>query len=212
MNLVGYSFVTFAHVRYSRQKSFCVQWLLVLNKGFLVTNIMRKWLLLAAVASVVLMLDQIAKALVIANMQDGQTIEVIPAFAPYFQFTRVPNTGIAFGMLTGGNFFLLVLTSIIVVVLLYVYRKLSEQATIQHIAFAMIIGGALGNIIDRIRFGHVVDFVHITIPNIISNVSNFADHFVVLGVIIILVDSFLDERREKPKNIEAESMPVEGAD
>jgi signal peptidase II len=177
-----------------------------------VTNIMRKWLLLVFVASLVLMLDQIAKALVIANMQEGQTIEVLPAVAPYFQFTRVPNTGIAFGMLTGGNFFLLVLTSIIVVILLVVYSKIPTQATVQHIAFAMIIGGALGNIIDRIRFGHVVDFVHITIPGIISNVSNFADHFVVLGVMIILIDSFLEERREKPKNIDTESVPLEGAD
>ena len=176
------------------------------------TNIMRKWLLLVFVVALVLVLDQIAKALVIANMQNGQTIEVIPALAPYFQFTRVPNTGIAFGMLTGGNFFLLVLTSIIVVVLFVVYSKLPTQPTVQHIAFAMIIGGAIGNIIDRIRFGHVVDFVHITIPNLVSNVSNFADHFVVLGVIIILVDSFFEERREKPKSSEAEPVPVEGAD
>ena len=176
------------------------------------TNIMRKWLLLVFVAALVLALDQIAKALVIANMQNGQTIEVIPALAPYFQFTRVPNTGIAFGMLTGGNFILLVLTSIVVVVLFFVYSKLPTQATVQHVAFAMIIGGAIGNIIDRIRFGHVVDFVHITIPNLISNVSNFADHFVVLGVIIILVDSFLEERREKHKTAETESALVEGAD
>lgn len=176
------------------------------------TNIMQKWLLLILVASLVLLLDQIGKALVIANMQNGQTIEVIPALAPYFQFTRVPNTGIAFGMLTGGNFFLLMLTSIVVVVLFFVYSKLPAQVSVQHVAFAMIIGGALGNIIDRVRFGHVVDFVHITIPNIISNVSNFADHFVVLGVIIILVDSFLEDRREKPKNIDTASVPVEGAD
>jgi signal peptidase II len=115
-------------------------------------------------------------------------------------------------MLTNSNLILLVLTSIVVVVLFYVYSKLSPQAVVQHIAFAMIIGGAIGNIIDRIRFGHVVDFVHITIPNLISNVSNFADHFVVIGVIIILIDSFLEERRQKPKNPETDPIPVEGAD
>lgn len=173
---------------------------------------MRKWLLLLLIASLTLALDQVAKAWVIANMEVGQTNEIIPSLVPYFQLTRITNTGIAFGMFTGGNIILLVLTSIIAGVLLLVYRKLPAQAVTQQIAYAMIFGGAVGNIIDRIRFGHVVDFVHIVIPNLISNVSNFADHFVVLGVIIIVVDNFLEERREKQKNPDIEPVSVDGTD
>jgi signal peptidase II len=171
------------------------------------TNIMRKWLHLILVAASVFAIDQIAKAWVVSNMAVGETIEIIPPLAPYFQLTRVTNTGIAFGMFTGGNLALLVLTSIVVVVLLLIYRSLPPHLRLQQIAFAMIIGGALGNIADRIRFGHVVDFVHVIIPNLISNVSNFADHFVVIGVLLILLDTFLQERRANQKI--AESIPAE---
>ena len=173
---------------------------------------MQKWLPLILVASSVFAIDRLAKAWVIANMAVGETIEVIPPLAPYFQLTRVTNTGIAFGILTGGNAALLVLTSIVVVVLLYIYNKLPLYWRLQRIAFAMIIGGALGNIVDRIYFGHVVDFVHIIIPNVISNVSNFADHFVVIGVLLIFADTFLHEHREKQELAETERISAEGSD
>jgi signal peptidase II len=173
------------------------------------SDTVRKWFLLVLVVSIVFAIDQLAKAWVVSSMTVGETIEVIPPLAPYFQLTRVTNTGIAFGMFTGGNLVLLVLTSIVVVVLLLIYRSLPSHLRLQQIAFAMIIGGALGNIADRIRFGHVVDFVHIIIPNVVSNVSNFADHFVVIGVLLILLDTFLQERREKDKIAESEPLSTE---
>jgi signal peptidase II len=176
------------------------------------TNIMRKWLQLILVATIVFAIDQLTKVWVISNMAVHETIEIIPPLAPYFQLTRVTNTGIAFGMFTGGNLVLLALTSIVVVVLLLIYHSLSPQLRLQQVAFAMIIGGALGNIVDRIRFGHVVDFVHILIPNIVSNVSNFADHFVVIGVLLILLDTFLQDRRDNRKIVESEPISAEVRD
>jgi signal peptidase II len=176
------------------------------------SDTVRKWFLLVLVISIVFVIDQLAKAWVVSSMAVGETIEIIPPLAPYFQLTRVTNTGIAFGMFTGGNLVLLVLTSIVVVVLLLIYRSLPPHLRLQQIAFAMIIGGALGNIADRIRFGHVVDFVHVIIPNLISNVSNFADHFVVIGVLLILLDTLLQERRENQKIAESEPIPAEGND
>lgn len=173
------------------------------------TNIMRKWLRLILVAASVFAIDQLAKAWVVSSMAVGESIEIIPPLAPYFQLTRVTNTGIAFGMFTNSNLVLLVLTSIVVIVLLLIYRSLPQHLRLQQIAFAMIIGGALGNIADRIRFGHVVDFVHIFIPNLISNVSNFADHFVVIGVLLILLDTLLQERREKAQSAESEPLSTE---
>ena len=175
-------------------------------------NIIRKWLRLILVAAIVFGIDQLAKAWVVASMAVGETIEIIPPLAPYFQLTRVTNTGIAFGMFTGGNLVLLLLTSIVVIILLVIYHSLPPQLRLQQIAFAMIIGGALGNIVDRIRFGHVVDFVHVIIPNVVSNVSNFADHFVVIGVLLILLDTFLHERRENDKIAESEPISAEGSD
>jgi signal peptidase II len=173
------------------------------------TDIMQKWLRFFLVAASVFAIDQLAKAWVVSSMAVGETIKIIPPLVPYFQLTRVTNTGIAFGMFTGGNLVLLVLTSIVVVVLLLIYRSLPPHLRLQQIAFAMIIGWALGNIADRIRFGHVVDFVHVIIPNLISNVSNFADHFVVIGVLLILLDTFLQERREHQKISESEPLSPE---
>lgn len=175
---------------------------------------MQKWFTLLLVALIVFAIDQIAKAWVVAQMVIGQTIEIIPPLAPYFQLTRTTNTGIAFGIFSGGNAFLLVTTSAVVMVLLAIYRTLPQHARAQQIGYAIIIGAALGNIIDRIRFGHVVDFVHIYIPTFISNVSNFADHFVIIGVIVILVDSFrhdemtqLEKQKSQPADTDNFSTP-----
>lgn len=165
---------------------------------------LKKWSPLLVIASLVILLDQLTKLWIIDNVVVGQTIPILPSLQPYLQITRTTNTGFAFGIGEGGSSIILILSSIITLVLLWMYNNLSEADRLQHIAFAMLIGGALGNIIDRIRLNHVVDFVHITIPNVISNVSNFADHFVVLGVIILLIDSLLHE--QKQPFVEAENL------
>lgn len=172
---------------------------------------MHKWLILMGIAITVFLIDQLAKLWVVTQMVIGQTIEIIPPLAPYFQLTRSMNTGIAFGLFTGGNSFLLIVTSAVVFVLLYIYRTLPDNARLQQVGYAIIIGAALGNILDRIRYGHVVDFVHITIPNLISNVSNFADHFVIVGVIVILLDSFINAPNEKQKSAEDKIQTLEPA-
>jgi signal peptidase II len=168
--------------------------------------ILRKWLPLFTVTGFIIALDQISKAWIVNNLNIGETILPIPALFPYFQFTRSTNTGFAFGIAEGGSSIILLVNIIIVLVLLYTYTRSAAKANLQHIALALVVGGALGNIIDRIQHGYVVDFFHIVIPNLISNVSNFADHAVVLGVIILLIDSYLEERREKRKLAETETI------
>lgn len=166
----------------------------------------QKWLPLPLIAGFVFSLDQISKAWIINTLNVGETIQVIPALYPYFQFTRSMNTGIAFGMGEGGSMIFLVLSIIIVFVLMYLYIRSAQDARLQHIAFAIVIGGALGNVIDRIQHGHVVDFFHVVIPNLISNVSNFADHAIIIGVVLLLIDSYLEEQREKQKIAETEAI------
>lgn len=157
---------------------------------------MRKWFPLIIIGSITLLIDQLAKWWVIDNMFIGETRLIAPFLQPYLQITRSTNSGIAFGIGEGGSPAFLVLATIIVGVLLYVYHNTETQYRIQHIALAFVIGGAIGNIIDRMRFNHVVDFVHITIPGLISNVSNFADHFIIVGVIILLIDTFRQPQSE----------------
>ena len=157
---------------------------------------MRKWFLLIFVSGLAIVIDQIAKLWVVNNLALGETVAILEALQPYLQFTHTSNTGFAFGLASGGSTVILILSSAITLVLIWMFSQSDESERLQQVALAIVIGGAIGNIIDRIRIGHVIDFFHITIPGLISNVSNFADHFVVFGVGLLLLDSFLHEQRQ----------------
>jgi signal peptidase II len=164
----------------------------------------RRLLRVAVIIFGVLALDQISKQLVIDNIAAGDTRDPIPALADYFQLTHSANTGAAFGIFANAGDFFLVLAIIVVLAMLYYYPHLPENATITRLATGLVCGGALGNAIDRIHHGYVIDFIHYQIPGVISNVSNIADHAIVGGVILILIDSYLLERTER-RDQEAES-------
>lgn len=165
----------------------------------------KKWMPVALIAIIIILIDQIAKLWVVNNVVVGQTIPILESLQPYLQITRTTNTGFAFGLATGGSTIILILSSVVTLVLLWMVSQTEEAERLQLIAFSLVIGGAVGNIIDRIRLGHVVDFVHVYIPGLISNVSNFADHFVVIGVGLLLLDGFLQEHR-KSEDTDASSQ------
>lgn len=159
--------------------------------------VQRKWVIFGAIALLVILIDQITKNWVLANMEVGETVLLIPALHPYFQLTRSWNTGIAFGFLAEyGEIFLFVSMAITVVIILYV-RHAPPTAYLMQGALALVAGGALGNILDRMQHGAVVDFVHIRVPGLVSNVSNLADHAIVLGVFLLIVESLWRERSER---------------
>jgi signal peptidase II len=169
---------------------------------------MRKWLPLLLVCLVVITVDQIAKTWVIETLPFRQSIVFIPALHPFLQITYTTNTGVAFGIGIGGNTFVLVLSVIIVCGLLIYYGRISYQSALQPVGLGLVIGGALGNVIDRVQYGAVIDFVHITIPGLVSNVSNFADHAIVIGVGVLLLEAWLQDRKEKRQ----QSTPPEGVE
>lgn len=157
----------------------------------------------------IVVIDQIAKFMVVSNFELGELRLITDWLHPYLMLTYTRNTGVAFGLLAGNNAGNLALSLIIVGILLYVYRQSSPLVRWQHVAFAMVLGGAVGNIIDRFARGFVVDFayVYLDLPFItIANVSNFADHAVVLGAGLYIVDSLLhppvdpDQRNDAADN------------
>jgi signal peptidase II len=157
---------------------------------------MRRWLLLFLTIAAVLAVDQITKRIVVDTMLLGQSHQPIPAIADFFQITRSQNTGAAFGFLAqAGDIFLIIAVVVTVALVLY-YRRLPDYATLTRFGIGLVCGGALGNALDRIEYGAVVDFIHYQIPGVISNVSNLADHAIVIGVIIIFIDSWRMERKE----------------
>ena len=155
----------------------------------------KRWILLIVVAATVFALDQTAKWLTVEHLALGETWDPIQALAPVIRVMRSHNTGAAFGIFPLGSNVFLVLAVITSLVFIAIYPTLPVQALLSRIGIAMVIGGALSNAIDRVRYGYVVDYFHVQITPRYSNISNFADHAITIGVILLLVDTWLIERR-----------------
>jgi signal peptidase II len=154
----------------------------------------RHWIFLFVLIAAVIAADQLSKRWVVDNLRIGESRQPILALSPFFQLTRSQNTGAAFGFLSQAGDIFLVIAMIVVAVMLYLYPRIPENGRLSRIATGLICGGALGNAIDRVAYGHVIDFIHYQIPGFISNVSNPADHAIVLGVILIFIESWRSER------------------
>ncbi len=145
------------------------------------------WILFAPTA-VIFFLDQSTKIWVRSTIRIGQVIPIIGT--DFFRLTHIENTGVAFGISAGSSTFLSIfsiLTSVFIIgVLLYSHNKPSEQfPPILQIALAFILGGALGNLVDRLLFGKVTDFLDFDFPDWIMSrwpVFNVADSAVTIGV------------------------------
>jgi len=145
----------------------------------------------------VLALDQISKLIVEHRLPMGVPVTVIPGFFNLF-YTR--NTGGAFGLFSGASTILLVVGIIAVVILVVVFfRSRYRNATIRT-SLALLLAGALGNIIDRVRLGYVIDFIQLHISNrFYWPMFNIADTSVVVGAVLILVFVFTHKEKEKGK-------------
>ena len=95
-----------------------------------------------------------------------------------------------------GDVFLLV-ALLIIGGLLWYFRETPAEVRFVPFAIGLVIGGAVGNVLDRLQYGHVVDFIHYQIPNVISNVSNLADHAIVFGVLLVIIESLGRDIRDR---------------
>jgi signal peptidase II len=165
----------------------------------------RAWLVLV-VASVIVLLDQWTKMCVRQTIPDYTAMIPMPALGEYFVFEHVHNYGAAFGMLQGqGNFFIIVAVVVVVGVLAYV-RYLPTRDRFVRVLLGMMLGGAVGNVIDRINQGYVTDFVKMGIPGVYYWPNyNVADSAIVLGVIglgiYVVVDDMRRSRQQKAEQV-----------
>jgi signal peptidase II len=157
---------------------------------------LRRWATLLIIALGVLALDQTAKWYVSTHLALGESWEPIPAIAGFLRITHSYNTGAAFGFLPQAAPFFLGLALITTVVFIITYPRLPASALMSRIGIAMIIGGALSNATDRLRLGHVTDFVHVQLTANFANISNFADHAITIGVLLLLIDQYRIEQHE----------------
>ncbi|MDQ0339248.1 signal peptidase II [Caldalkalibacillus uzonensis] len=149
----------------------------------------------------VLVFDQITKWLVVRYMDIGQSIPIIEGV---FYLTSHRNAGAAFGILQNQRLFFIIITTIVVNGVIYYIVKVKDQKKLLSLSLALILGGALGNFIDRLFMGEVVDFldVKIVIGSFFYDypIFNIADSALVIGVGLMLVNTLREGRKEKSKD------------
>lgn len=148
---------------------------------------MLKWLWLSVLA---IILDQASKQIIVSYMHLYQSIAV----TPFFNLTYVQNTGAAFSFLSdaGGwqRWFFAVLAFIVSIVLTIWLARLKDNETLLAISLALILGGAIGNLIDRVSYGYVIDFLDVYYQSWHWPAFNVADSAISLGVTLMLLESF----------------------
>ena len=150
---------------------------------------------IVALVAVVLLTaaDQITKLLVMSHFTKGQSIHVINGL---LDFTYVQNKGAAFGMLAGQRWIFMVITALIMAAVVYGWVKGMFDHLTGKIAAVLILSGGIGNMIDRVRLGYVVDFIDIS-PLFSFAVFNVADCCVTVGAVLLMVFIlfFADEKK-----------------
>jgi len=150
-------------------------------------------------ALVILLIDQVSKAWVTSHLAVGETYAPIPAIADFVAILRSSNSGAAFSLLPqAGDLFLIVALAMIVGIIV-LYPRLPAGHWWERVALGLLLGGVSGNALDRIRLNYVVDFVRLQFRPYISNVSNFADHAIVIGIVILLIVQWSDGKTKQPE-------------
>jgi signal peptidase II len=144
-----------------------------------------RYLVLIGSALAVFALDQTLKALVVQSLKNGRYIELLDGLVR-LDFTR--NSGAAFGLFQSGGFVFAAVAILVSLGILFFYRRVAASPLLVRLALGLILGGALGNLVDRVRFGYVVDYVDLRW----WYVFNLADSAIVVGVGLLLLHSTIE--------------------
>ena len=149
-------------------------------------------LLVAAVAVAVFAIDRVTKAWVSENIPLGTARPVI---GDYVRIVHAQNTGAAFGLLPERTTLLSVLSVVAVLAIVYYYRQIASNSSLVSATLGMQLGGAFGNLLDRITQGYVVDFVDVGIGDVRFWAFNVADSSIVVGIILVTLELWYEEHR-----------------
>ncbi|KKE78045.1 signal peptidase II [Oceanobacillus caeni] len=142
-------------------------------------------------------MDQLTKWLIVRSMEIGESIPIIDGF---FYLTSHRNQGAAWGILQGKMLFFYIVTVIVIIAVVYYMNKFAKTDKWLGLGLSFILGGALGNFIDRIFRKEVVDFFDFYIINYNFPIFNIADSALTIGVIFVIIATILDERKKGRTN------------
>ena len=150
---------------------------------------------LVLIAAVIVLLDQVSKYLVVHYLT--RQVVIVPGF---LDLVSVYNRGVAFGMFNNGQCIfrttlLTVLSVAVFIILFFVYLFSKDMTRLSMVALSMIMGGAVGNVIDRIRLGYVVDFIDVFVKNTHWPAFNVADSAITIGAVLLAIDIFFPGKK-----------------
>lgn len=152
-----------------------------------------KWLLI--IATIIVIVDQITKYFVRQNLAFGESWAPWDWMMPYMRLIHIHNTGAAFGLFKNANPVFMVLAVIVSIAIIYYYPRVPAEEKVVRFALSLQLAGAIGNLIDRIFFGRVTDFI--SVGNFA--IFNVADSSITVGVAIMLAAVWWQDRQEKKK-------------
>jgi signal peptidase II len=148
-----------------------------------------QWLALAAIALAAIVADQVTKHVVAGHLRLGEGVHVVGPFT----IRHVQNSGIAFGLFSNATAAVIVVTAIAITWMLAYFARSGARHPVLPVALGLVIGGSLSNLADRVRLGHVTDFLDFRY----WPAFNLADSFIVIGVGILLAALVLAEREPR---------------
>lgn len=153
----------------------------------------KKSLFILIVILVLTFIDQIIKYLVVSNIGIGSEKIIIDNF---LKFIYIRNTGAAFGILSGNIIFLIFIT---VLLIFYIVNEMKKNINnnLSLLSFSLILSGAVGNLIDRVVRGYVVDYISFTLFNREMSVFNLADTYITIGVILLIYIVIKEGKNER---------------
>ena len=134
----------------------------------------------------VILVDFFSKYMVSKLMTVNETINLIDNF---FRITYVKNTGAAFSIFSNNTILVIIISVIVIGFLLFYIYKNKGNNKLENVSYAFILGGAIGNLIDRLVYGYVIDFLDFEILSYDAPIFNLADTFIVIGVILFLINT-----------------------
>lgn len=145
------------------------------------------------IACIVIAIDQFTKWLVVNKME---LYEQIPIIENFFYFTSHRNSGAAWGILEGQMIFFYIITVVVLIGVIYYMEKYARDNKLLAISLSLILGGAIGNFIDRILHQEVVDFLDVMIFKYDYPIFNIADSALVIGVIFVFIATLIEEKQK----------------
>jgi signal peptidase II len=153
-----------------------------------------QWLSLASVALAAAGADQLTKAIVTSRLGVDESVHVVGPLSIH----HVQNSGIAFGLFASATSLVILLTGTAVVWMLYFFARSGSRHPVLPVALGLVIGGSLSNLVDRVRLGHVTDFLDFKF----WPAFNLADTFIVVGVAILLLTLVAADRKaSRPRRV-----------